>query len=270
MVNVFYAPSAPSLAVPSVSLGGTVTVTWPLVSGATAYSLEQSTNGGAWTVQGGIGNGQATMQGLARGTYAYRLQACNDAGCSSYSPVVSTTVILRPDTAPQLVGIGINNSGNYTVSWSGVGWATTYRLQEALQGAGWGTIHDEGATQRALYGRPEGTHQYRVAACNEAGCTDWSGTMQVQVQMPPPVPLGPTVWYERLAAFRTRYSIVWGDAGISTGFEVTGPVSCMTLSETNCVIEVNKAPSAVPFQVRACNAAGCSAWTDPVIAEPMP
>jgi hypothetical protein len=42
-------------------------------------------------------------------------------------------MILRPDNAPQLVGIDINNSGNYTVSWSGVGWTTTYRLQEALQ-----------------------------------------------------------------------------------------------------------------------------------------
>jgi hypothetical protein len=228
-----------------------VTVTWPLVSGATAYSLEQSANGGGWALQGGIGNGQATITALGRGSYAYRLQACNAAGRSGYSPVVSTTTILRPDNAPQLVSIGINNAGNYTVSWSGVGWATTYRLQEALQGAGWATIHDEGATQRALYGRPE-------------------GAMQVQVQMPPPVPLGPTVWYERLAAFRTRYSIFWGDAGTSTGFEVTGPVSCMTSSETNCVIEVNKAPSAVPFQVKACNAAGCSAWTDPVIAEPMP
>jgi hypothetical protein len=50
------------------------------------------------------------------------MQACNAAGCSGYSSVASAAMILRPDNAPQLVGIGINNSGNYTVSWSSVGW----------------------------------------------------------------------------------------------------------------------------------------------------
>jgi len=268
VVNVFYAPPAPSLAVSSVSVGGTVSLTWPLVSGATAYSLEQSASGGGWVLQGGMGNGQATITGLGRGGYAYRLQACNAAGCSNYSPTVGTTVILRPDSTPQLAGPGTDNSGNYTVSWNGVGWATTYQLQEALQGAGWATIHDEGATQRALYGRPEGTHQYRVAACNEAGCTDWSGTMQVQVQMPPPVPFGLWVWYERISGFKTRYSAYWGDAGSSLGFELDGPATCST-SEMSCVMEVNKASSSAPFRVRACNAAGCSAWSDPFVAEQM-
>lgn len=143
------------------------------------------------------------------------------------------------------------------------------KLQEALQGAGRLTIHDEGATQRALYGRPEGTHQYRVAACNEAGCSDWSGTMQVQVQMPPPVPFGLWVWYERISGLKTRYSAFWGDDGTSLGFELDGPATCMT-SGMSCVMEVNKMSSSAPFRVRACNAAGCSAWSDPFVAEPMP
>lgn len=238
------------------------------MSWATAYSLGKSAGGGGWALRGGLGNGQATITALGRGSCAYRIQACNAAGCSGYSSVASAAMILRPDNAPQLVGIGINNSGNYTVSWSGVGWTTTYRLQEALQGAGWLTIHDEGATQRALYGRPEGTHQYRVAACNEAGCSDWSGTMQVQVQMPPPVPFGLWVWYERISGLKTRYSAFWGDDGTSLGFVLDGPATCMT-SEMSCVMEVNKASSSAPFRVRACNAAGCSAWSDPFVAEQM-
>lgn len=61
-------------------------VSWNSVPYATYYVLQEQVDGGSWaTVQSGSGISWSTA-GKARGTYRYRVEACNSTGCSGWSP----------------------------------------------------------------------------------------------------------------------------------------------------------------------------------------
>ncbi|MGH8462991.1 MAG: hypothetical protein ACRER5_02520, partial [Pseudomonas sp.] len=71
--TVVYAPdTAPGLSVPTTSLGGTYTVSWAPVSGSDVYGLEESVNGGGWTL---VVSHASTLQSFGNkptGNYSYR------------------------------------------------------------------------------------------------------------------------------------------------------------------------------------------------------
>ncbi|MGY5942495.1 hypothetical protein [Stenotrophomonas forensis] len=82
--------SAPGLVnVPQYSLS------WSVPANSESFVLEESANGGGWTV---VHNGAANSFGASRGkgSYAYRVRACNFVGCSPYSGVVTVAVELPP------------------------------------------------------------------------------------------------------------------------------------------------------------------------------
>jgi YD repeat-containing protein len=86
--------SPPALTGPSsTSADFQFTLSWNSVTHATRYELEQSRNGGGWS---NVYTGNALSWTVQRGpaTFAYRVRACSDAGCSAYS--ASHTVVVQP------------------------------------------------------------------------------------------------------------------------------------------------------------------------------
>lgn len=96
-------------------------------------------------------------------------------------------VTYPPTTAPTLSAPSNNASGNYTVSWSAVSTATSYTLEEQVNGGGWTVVQTGSATSRAIVGKINGGYGYRVQACNAGGCGPWSGVSTVQVVIPAPI-----------------------------------------------------------------------------------
>lgn len=269
-VQAIYAPTAtPTISVPALGANGAYAVGWSAVGGANAYTLERSDNGGAWTaVYNGAGTGQS-YSGQAVGSYAFRVKGCNAAGCGPYSATGTVQVLYAPASAPGVSAPASNGTGSYTVSWSGVGGATSYQLQEQVSGGGWSTLYDGAAASVGIAGRAPATYGYRAIACNAAGCGPYSGTANTVVSYVPAVPTGLSGWKERDENSQpavTYWYVAWNASTGATYYDVEMKVG------TGARSPLYSGPNAFvsgtgigtrQYWVRACNAVGCSAWSSP-------
>ncbi len=101
--------------VPGSPSGGTYNIAWGLSTGATAYELQEQTNGGAWnTIYRGAQPSfdVADRQG---GTYLYQVRACGST-CGGW--VVSSPMGVTPAPVQNIhVPAGVQR-GAYTISWT--------------------------------------------------------------------------------------------------------------------------------------------------------
>lgn len=268
-VSVYYAPaSAPGISSPASSSNGSYTVTWSAVPGASSYQFEESANGGAWTLLQDSSATSAGIGGRGTGTYAYRVRGCNGAGCGSYSGIATTSVLLPPAGAPSISAPATSGNGSYTVSWSGVGGASSYQLEEQVNGGGWALIQDSAQTNRGMGGNGNGSYGYRARGCNGSGCGGWSSTATVVVSLPPPIPAAPAwidgtvTWDNSVRPPAKDTHIYWPSSGGATYYEMGSTVGAPLYSGPyNDYYDSIRTTRS--FYVRACNVSGCSAWTGP-------
>ncbi|SFR94317.1 YD repeat-containing protein [Dyella sp. OK004] len=374
------APTAvPTITAPANSTNGAYTISWTTVATATSYTVQESANGGAWTQVQANGNTSWAASGKGNGNYAYRVQACNVAGCGAWSSMGTTSVLLPPPTptgvtapgtaygpftvtwnvsptttsydvyqsfngggwvriasvvanavgvtpsasgsyqffitannasgwsgqtgasnavsvtlaptaAPSLSVPANDTTGSYWVSWTGVGDAASYQLQEQVNGGGWYTVQNNASGSWLASGKGGATYSYRVQACNAAGCGPWSNTGSITVTPIPAMPSGlrGTVWVFSGGALAAARNTGSADAkGFSTVIPNRPPDTYQLDALWNasagaasydlqycrtgvCLIKNTAATSilSIPvngtnytISVRACNAAGCSAWS---------
>ncbi|MHB1059116.1 MAG: hypothetical protein ACYC0F_14655 [Rhodanobacter sp.] len=254
--------SAPTLTVPATSSTGSYTVSWGAVAAATSYTLQEQVNGGSWaTIQASSATSKA-LSGKGDGTYGYRVQACNAGGCAAWSSTHSTKVTHPPTAAPSLSVPASNTSGSYTVSWGAVSLATSYTLQEQVNGGGWTTIQGTGATSKALSGKYSDTYGYRVQGCNAGGCGPWSTVHSVVVLRIPGTPGWPSLSVKAGAIVTATWGAV-ADAATYTVEDVPSGGSAATFySGPNTTASRSLYFNGqVTFHVKACNASGCSGWS---------
>jgi len=273
--------SAPSASVPGTSSTGSYTVSWTAVATATSYTLQEQLNGSGWTTVQANGATGWGASGRGNGTYGYRVQACNVGGCGPWSGTVSVVVTLPPASAPSLSMPSNSTNGSYTVSWGGVSTATSYTLQEQVNGGSWSTVQASGATSWSTSGRANGTYGYHVQACNVGGCGPWSGVSSVSVLNPPPTPTGLTATdylvYETDVRPPQRYELdaSWSAATGAASYNVQNCLQsgvCTTQTTATPSISWPATTSAsASLSVQACNASGCSAWsaaiTPPIVQQ---
>jgi len=157
------------------------------VGGAGSYNLQQRINGGGWTTVSASAAQSWSASGEVSGSYSYQVQACNAVGCGPWSAVGTDTVTLPPIPAtPSITVPSTNATGSYTVSWAGVANATSYTLQQQVNGGGWTTVSTSTSTSWAA-SVANGTYGYRIQACDISGCSAWSGTSTVVVTIPVPI-----------------------------------------------------------------------------------
>ncbi|TXH12199.1 MAG: RHS repeat protein [Gammaproteobacteria bacterium] len=269
-VQAIYAPTGtPTLSVPALGANGAYAVGWSVVSGANAYTLERSDNGGAWSVvYSGAGTGQS-YSSQAGGTYAFRVKGCNAAGCGPYSATGTVQVVHTPSTAPGVSAPASNATDSYTISWSGVGGATSYQVQEQVNGGGWTALYSGAATSIGVTGRASATYGYRAMACNAAGCGPWSGTANTVVSYIPATPTGLGGMKNTDTEVQppvTYWQVQWNASVGATRYGVDMKVGTGTRSQIyngpNTVVS-GTGLGTRQFWVRACSSAGCSAWAGP-------
>ncbi|QRP64039.1 fibronectin type III domain-containing protein [Rhodanobacter sp. FDAARGOS 1247] len=262
--TVLLPPAAPSsITVPATS-SGSIAVSWAASGTATSYTLQQRLGSGSWgSVYTGAATG-STRTVTASGSYTYQVQACNASGCSAYKASSAVTVTIPPATAPSLSVPASSSTGSYTVSWGGVGGATSYTLQEQVSGASWATIQSSSATSKALSGKGNGTYGYRVQACNAGGCGAWSGTGSIAVTLIPATPGAPSLSISG-PSYKPVVNVSWTAVTGATSYQLeeTHPQDGVIVINNGSATswqELIYASGTVTFRVKACSSAGCSAF----------
>ncbi|WP_462163176.1 hypothetical protein [Pseudoalteromonas xiamenensis] len=255
--NAFAAPGTPSISTPSKSDSGYFTVSWGSGSGEKPTRYELIGEG----ISGGIYTGSATSSSrgpLGNGTYYYRVRACNSNGCSGYSSVVSTTVkrIVLPGV-PSISSPSYTTTGIFTVSWSASSGPVSYFQ---LIGEGKTGFLEDGFTMSSNRNvRQNGTYYYRVRACNSDGCSDYSPTTSITVNIPQ-IPQAPTITAPQ-SSTSGNYQVSWSPNG-------NVPVACYTLvgessssplyTGSKTFLERTNIPEGIHYyRVKACGTASC-------------
>jgi RHS repeat-associated protein len=266
---------------PNPSPNGTYTVTWGAVSSATAYRLEEQV-GGTWTEIQNAATTSRTLTGKANGSYNYRARACRSATdvsyCGAYTQTLTEVVQPTPPVIPLRPGSVsvsplISTDGNYTVTWGLSTAATSYQLQEQYQ-YGDGAWHDV-ASPTVTHWSPSppktgyGYYLYRVKACNTAGCSAYSVTGSVTVQLPNVLP-GTMVMQSIVPSPSTTglYTVSWGASVRATRYELqeyagTGwnDVTTNPYTQMSWTTPTARVNGYYDYRARGCNTYGCSAYT---------
>ncbi|MEP6906590.1 MAG: wall-associated protein [Pseudoxanthomonas sp.] len=267
--------AAPALTAPTTALNGNYTISWTTPGGAQSYVVQESVNGAAW---GPVYSGAATSQifaGKPSATYSYQVRACNPAGCTGFSAAKAVQVITIPGTAPVLSAPATNGNGSFTVTWSTIATATSYRLEESFNAGVWAEIHNAAATSKAVAGRTtSGVYGYRVRACNAAGCGAYSSLVNVTVLMPPAgAPAISAPAHNGTGTFPVSWSAVSEATAYQIEQSVGGGTWTLYYSGGAGSTSVSTAISgSYSYRGRACNSSGCgptsSAATTVVLLPP--
>ena len=147
----------------------------------------------------GVNTTSAADGGLSPATtYAYRLRACNDVGCSPYSNEASATTPDIPPTEPSNLVATATGPSNVDLSWTDESTNEDLFRVERREGAAgsWAEVGTPGANSTGFSDgglTPTTEFYYRVRACNASGCSPYSGEASATTtQTPPSAPTGLT------------------------------------------------------------------------------
>jgi hypothetical protein len=264
-VQVVYPPaSAPTVTVPATSYDGSYAVSWAAVASATSYTLEESVNGTPWTTAYSGSARSKSVAGVAGGSHAYRVTACNVAGCSDVSATATIQVTYPPSGAPAITAPSTNGTGSYTVSWTAVSTATSYQLEESANGGVWTLIQNGSARSSAISGKADGSYAYRAKACNVAGCGPMSAAATTVVDIPRPAS-PPTLQVPSIADAGYAYTVKWGTVALATYYTLDelppGGAWTNVFSGSGTSKAFAHGEGTYGYRARACNAKGCSAYS---------
>ena len=173
-------PAAPVVKIGHSAASGKPMLTWRAVYGATSYRIYRSTSkGSGYSLLGTTTATSYTNTGAKAGTtYYYRVKACNDAGLSPYSNIVSGKVkSVTPKPAAPVVKLGNSaTSGKPMLTWNAVSGATSSTVYRATSQKGtYSLLGTVTATSYTNTGAKAGTtYYYKVKAVSSAGESAYS------------------------------------------------------------------------------------------------
>ena len=271
----FYPPPAtPTIAPTPVGgsyhvVGSTITVNVSSIEGADWYEYYWSTYDGGYTRVSTTAGTAGNITLRSDWGYNYiKYKACNDKGCSGLSPWRRVQSYDSPLQAfPSASPSSININGSSTVSWPNPGhilWEGTHYERYYKKPSG-STVslsnigHTSGDTATS-FTTPTmsdvGTYTYYVRACNpNVACGPWGSTT---VTVNPPVPATPTITVPSSDNDGT-YTVSWSSVPYATQYQLSGENSGTLYSGSALSRSRTNSNGTYSYQVRACNATGCSA-----------
>ena len=229
VISVIVPPAIPAKPVLTENAEGLI-VDWTMPEGANSYRVESSFNSGDWQDVTGqktdISASQFKLTGLASGSWAVRIIACNEICVTSESSLQTTVGVPAQPTA-------YADGDSLIVDWSFVlGTKPTYYAQASFNGGTWTNITYQfiGATRFAVNDLANGSWSIRMAACL-SDCVYSEGSLPVIITDVPPQP---TVqvdadaliinWENMPVAGSYTYSVEASlDGGAWTQVQVTSP-----------------------------------------------
>ena len=178
------------------------TVTGLSVGGTEDYYMQESTDNSSYTYVGGK---SVTRTQSSAGYRYYKYKACNEYGCSGFSPYLRIYIYTNPEP---VVSFSATPSAIYSGQSSALSWTTaggmtlpgTYVLQVKKPGS---SSYTSLGSKSQYVGSPfsypvtpssgAGTYSYRIKACNPNNlCGGWSTASVVQVNRPPTISGAPS------------------------------------------------------------------------------
>ena len=265
-------PSPPS----SVSVthnGGSLSVSWTAVDGATGYDVQYSTDAKAtWTSAATKQTGTSYTLSSADNTktYVVGVRAVNDAGESDWTDSVAVS---PPEPSPPSSVSVVHNGGSLSVSWTASAGATRYDVQYSTDAkATWtrAATNQSGTSYTLSSADSTKTYVVGVRAVNDAGESDWTNSDAVSPPEPSP-PSSVSVTHNG-----GSLSVSWSASAGATGYDVqysTDSKATWTRAATNhsgTSYTLSSADSTKTYVVgvRAVNDAGESDWTESAPASP--
>jgi hypothetical protein len=289
-VNVSFTVTAAPPALPAAPTGLTATVSGAQVTlnwtdnatNETRYEVYRSTTSGFTP---GEANRIATLgadvqtytdTGLTAGTtYYYRVAACNSAGCTpSGQASAAVPVLVVVPSAPTLSTPTVSGP-QVTLTWTDVANETRYEVHRSTTSgftpsdANRIATPTAGTTTYQDMNVPPGTYYYVVRACNVAGCSVPSN--QVSATVAETAPAAPTSLVAS-AASATQINLSWADnSNNETEFRIErktgsgGTYAQIAIVGAGVTTYQNTGLSSGTtyfYRVRACNAVGCSSFSN--------
>jgi subtilisin family serine protease len=182
-------PAAPTAISGAQIAAGSIRVQWTDGStNETSFPLERavvSSSGsvGAFGLVATVAPNQVqfTNNGLAAGTYRYRIRACNAAGCSPWATTGNVVIVPVP-AAPMPLTASPLSATSIRLTWTDGPVETSYQVYRTLRNVDgtWpsyaslatlpanSALHDDTGL---LSGRQ---YRYQLRACNVSGCSAWA------------------------------------------------------------------------------------------------
>lgn len=238
---------APEAVLLRVKLASSVSWLSPRLVAATAsnYTLTGLTNGVAYDVQVGARNASGTSWSAS----------VSATPATPPSPPSSFNAALV-DAAPSLSWVAPASDGGAALTAIRV-----YRNRALLA-----TVASS-ALSYVDAAAPNGTYVYAVAACNALGCSPVSTSRVVSVQSPPAAPAAGTI----SAVSTSGFTVSWSATATATSYQVfLNAAQITSTSSTSYVVSSLSAGTSFSVQVKACNAAGCSAASTATLTATRP
>lgn len=108
-----------------------------------------------------------------------------------------------------------STTGNYTVSWTTVAGATSYKLEQQIYTDSWIQVLSSSGTSAAMSNMDTGTYGYRITACNDYGCGPTSGADTINVLQP--TPRTPTIFPQGSWGNTEVKTVKWSEVGLDVG-----------------------------------------------------
>jgi len=216
-----------------------------------------SGDSGSWTtIHSNVKSTSYQKSGAQSKTYRYGVMACNSSGCSGYR----YTGNLVNTLPPSYVSVpSTHHSSTISISWGSVATRKHYLLQEKIGSGGWSTIvSSTTSTSYNRTGRGSNTYQYRVAACNNAGCSGYRTSQTVRVVATPS-----SISYAS-KDFDGSFGVSWGRVSTATSYQLqqhlSGRWTTVYNGGSTSANMSGKGDGDYIYRVRACYSNSCSGY----------
>lgn len=273
-VGVYFPPSKPVVsALSSPNVTGTYTISWAASTGiVTKYNLWER-RGTQWFLVSRPASANLTRShtftNKADGSFDYKVEACNLAGCGAQSLSVSISVRKTPTIPGNFQGTYSATTGSVSFTWDrSTETVDQYELirRKNVEGAQYEVVARPSSNSFSLGGgHSDGSYNFRVRACNGT-CSESTSARTINILKIPTAPGAVTVPAQsNSGSFRLSWSASHETVESYKIYKRRQSSECSS-SEEYCHIGTtgstdfafqDQANGTYSYQVKACNQSGC-------------
>ena len=182
--------AAPILtASPNPSTMGDYTVSWTVTGWASYRFLERVGGRATWAVVYSHTGSSKDITGKSSRSSRYRLEGCcvhsqaRSHNCERVGGGELTVVVIGPPIPGMGARPDTSSTGSYTLGCGTSTGATSYTLDEKVNGGAWSSVYIGADTSTTRSHRSNGIYTYRAMACDGTACSSWTSEKTVTVSL---------------------------------------------------------------------------------------
>ena len=179
---------------------------------------------------------------------------------------MTVTVLLVPPASSLSTSFPSSTTGTFTLNWTAASHSTRYQLNQSLNGGSATAVYNSTGLSFTTNQLASGTYTYVVYACDQSACAPPSNSVQVVVSPIPAAP--PSMSAPGSVTSGVGFGVSWGAVSGATSYTArktnlnNGAVATVyTGAATSAVVTISL-PDTYQLAVQACDAQGCSGWTN--------